>query len=147
MLYEVITLLCYSKVAWEVCTFNYILFALSLYSIHKLENEEQKGKVFYVFLFLFASLTGSYNHIIFSSAVVAMVSSVILYLFLNQVQPSDFDIRCLSLASISILNIIFLHHIMNHYIDLIWNKTDYLTFIFPIFIIVLEVILFRNNFV
>lgn len=139
-----IFLLCYSKIAWEVCSFNFLFIAIALFSIYKLENNNQNRSRIYLFLFLFSTLIGTYNHIIFSSSLVTMFFSIILYIWFNKIKPSDFILNCLSIAFTSLCNVVVLFFFMNHFVDDVWNKIGSLMFIFPIILIIIELFFFKK---
>jgi hypothetical protein len=139
-----IFLLCYSKVAWEVFSYNFLFIALSVFSIHKLENANQNSSRLYTFLFLFTTLLGSYNHIIFSSIIVATLSSLVMYVWFNQVKPSDFILKILSAAFVSLFNVVCLFLFMRSVVDDVWNKIGSMAFILPLILIIIEMILFKK---
>lgn len=139
-----IFLLCYSKIAWEVCSFNFLFISTTLFSIHKLEINDQKNTRYYLFLFLFSTLLGSYNHILFSSVVVALFFSLFFYTWINKVDKSDFLQNIFSVCLISLFNITCLFLFMNNYIDVVWSQIGYILFIFPFILIILEVVFFKK---
>lgn len=139
-----IFLLCYSKIAWEVCSFNFLFIATSLFSIHKIEQNKQKNNWFYVFMFLFLTLLGSYNHILFSNILVTLFFSIFFYVWFNKVNQSDFLLKLFSITIISLFNITCLFVFMELFVDIVWNKIGFLIFISPFILIILEIIIFKK---
>ncbi|WP_282035848.1 hypothetical protein [Saccharicrinis aurantiacus] len=138
-------LLCYSKIAWEVCSFNFVLISILLYSIHKLEEICSRERFLYLFIFLSVSILGSYNHIIFSSVVLALVVSIITYLLIEKVSISQFILNCISLAFISLFNIICAFIVMTLYIDVLWSNLGVVVFIAPGVLIIIELLFFDRT--
>ena len=71
------------KIAWEVCTFNLLFLTAFVISLYKLSNDKNGNSFSWAFVFLFSSLLGSYNHILFSSLPLSFLAGLGLWKYYN----------------------------------------------------------------
>lgn len=139
-----ILILCYSKIAWEVCSFNFLFISLALLSGHNLTSANKTVRSIMQFIFLMSTLLGAYNHIIFSSFIVAIVLGITLWLLFNDSKPTKEIINYFALASLSLVNIVIMYYLMNCRIDGLWHRLGNQLLIFPFILISIEIIISRK---
>ncbi len=117
----------YAKVAWEVCSFTLFFMTISVFALYKFIYSESKKRVFiYSFLFLLSAFAGTYNHIIFSSILVAGFLSLCFWSFFFDSGKYLFLKRIINILFISLINVLCLYLIMNKAADIIWRKSHFI---------------------
>ncbi len=134
----------YAKVSWEVCSFTLFFMVLSAMSLFLFINSSGKKVFLWTFLFLLSTLAGSYNHIIFSSVIVAAFFALFFWIFVpNSQQYHDID-KMFSIVFVAFINICFLYVFMNNYADIVWKAHHYFfAFIFFVLLIFESCIIFK----
>ncbi len=134
----------YSKIAWEVCSFNFFFMTLTAFALHKLKNSKKSSLTMLQFLFLFATLIGSYNHILFSSFVGSIFLGVILSIFSDKTHAKKEMTDHFILICFSMVNIVLLYYFMTNMIDYMWEEYGNLVFILPLLLILLELVVLKK---
>ena len=134
LLLQSVLLMCYPKVAWEVTSFNFLFLVLSLLPLSRADGGGRAG----AFLFLLATLAGTYNHVIFSSFPAALVAGVgIRALFVGH---SDARVqRILCLSALAMVNAVLLFGYMNLLLPAVWGWSPVLAAGLPLAVVALEV--------
>ena len=139
-----ILILGYSKIAWEVCSLNFLFIMITLASTNELVRNKKSPKYCMQFVFLFATLLGTYNHIIFSSFIVSLFMGIIFLLLFKDTKPQNELIDIFSLISLSLFNIVLLYAFMNYAIDYLWKTYNIFIFLLPFIFISIEILFFKK---
>lgn len=80
-------LLSYPRIAWEVTSLNFLLMSLYGISLFKLFENKSASLFLWIVLNLMAGFIGSYNHILFSSLLIACLLGLTLDYLLTKGRP------------------------------------------------------------
>lgn len=139
-----VLLMGYSKIAWEVCSFNFLFISLSLTFLYKAEKEKRIRREVWQFLFLLSCLLGSYNHILFSSIVLALFIGTVVYLLIGSKKDGNIATKNISLLALACLNVVLLYYFMTVLIDDLWLQFGGYIIIIPLVLLLLEVIVLKR---
>lgn len=131
--------LCYSKIAWEVCSFSLLFISISIVTLYK--SGSAKGLVKYMmhFVFLLTAFLGVYNHIIFSSFLMAIFIGLFMWMTFEEKEPNSYTLNGLFLTFLGLFNAMVLYVIMNSFITGLWEMFGKLIFIMPLLIFAIEI--------
>ncbi len=133
--------LCYSKIAWEVCSFSLLFVSISIVTLYK--SSSAKGLVKYIvhFVFLLTAFLGMYNHIIFSSFLMAIFIGLLMWQIFGEMEPNSYTLNGLSLTFLGLFNAMVHYVIMNSFITGLWEEFGKLVFLLPLVLIAIEIFL------
>ena len=124
------------KIAWEVCTFNLLFLTAFVISLYKLSDDKNDISISWAFFFLFSSLIGSYNHILFSSLPLSFLAGLSLWKFYNA--DRNGGTRSIAFLLITLVNTTVLFLFMKFAIGLFWPFLHLYCFLYFIASILLE---------
>jgi hypothetical protein len=109
--------LLYPRIAWEITAFNFLFLAMMIFVSVKL-LKATRLRILWLFLFFFISLTGSYNHFIFTSIPLAASIGCILLAFYNK-RPEY--VKNILPSLMNIINLVLYYLLIKYAIDKAWQ--------------------------
>lgn len=118
----------YAAVAWEVCSFTLICLSLAIVSLDQLTQASPTRPLIFVFIFLLSSIVGVYNHILFSSVLLALLAGILCWTCTSRIAPGPQTHTVVSLLIITNCNAGLVYGLTHNWMDAWWNTLGVLAF-------------------